>query len=79
MGLNESYGAVQGQILLLDPLPSINKFFSLVLQEERQRENTPQTNEVAALLAKSGSYHHAPERDSRRTPKQNHNPKRFTA
>jgi hypothetical protein len=37
MGLNESYSHVQGQILLIDPLPSINKVFSLVVQEERQR------------------------------------------
>jgi hypothetical protein len=37
MELNESYSHVQGQILLIDPLPSINKVFSLVIQEERQR------------------------------------------
>jgi hypothetical protein len=37
MGLNESYSHVRGQILLIDPLPSINKVFSLVVQEERQR------------------------------------------
>ena len=37
MGLNESYSHIRGQILLIDPLPSINKVFSLVIQEERQR------------------------------------------
>jgi hypothetical protein len=37
MGLNESFSQVRGQILLIDPLPSINKVFSLVVQEERQR------------------------------------------
>lgn len=42
---------IRGQILLIDPLPSINKVFCLVLQEERQREVTLQTNEVDALLA----------------------------
>jgi hypothetical protein len=31
MGLNESYSQVRGQILLIDPLPSINKVFSLVI------------------------------------------------
>ena len=36
MGLNESYT----QILMQDPLPSINKVFSLVVQEERQRSLT---------------------------------------
>ncbi|KAB5561469.1 hypothetical protein DKX38_006426 [Salix brachista] len=37
MGLNENYSQVRGQILLMDPLPPINKVFSLVVQEERQR------------------------------------------
>ena len=38
MGLNESYGSIQGQILSMDPFPSINRIFSLVVQEEKQRE-----------------------------------------
>ena len=37
MGLNESFAQVRGQLLLMDPLPPINKVFSLVSQEERQR------------------------------------------
>ncbi|GMI70518.1 hypothetical protein HRI_000721100 [Hibiscus trionum] len=37
MGLNESFAHARGQILLLDPLPSITKVFSLVAQEESQR------------------------------------------
>ena len=36
MGLNDSFSQIHGQLLLLDPLPPINKFFSLVAQEERQ-------------------------------------------
>lgn len=38
MGLNDSFSQIQGQVLLLEPIPSINKVFSLVVQEERQRE-----------------------------------------
>ncbi|KAF5478995.1 hypothetical protein F2P56_005510, partial [Juglans regia] len=38
MGLNDSFSQVRGQILLIDPLPPMNKVFSLVLQEERQRD-----------------------------------------
>jgi hypothetical protein len=38
MGLNEFFSHIKGQILLMDPLPSINKVFSLVVQEERQRQ-----------------------------------------
>jgi len=38
MGLNDSFSTIRGQILLFEPLPPINKIFSLVLQEERQKE-----------------------------------------
>ena len=31
MGLNDSYSHIRGQILLADPLPTINKVFSLIL------------------------------------------------
>ena len=41
VGLNDTFGNVKGQILLMDPLPSINKVFPLVTQEERQRDLTP--------------------------------------
>ena len=47
MGLNDTYAQNRGQILLMDPFPSVNKIFSLVIQEERQRDvdmnqaNTP--------------------------------------
>uniref|UniRef100_A0A2N9EJE2 CCHC-type domain-containing protein n=1 Tax=Fagus sylvatica TaxID=28930 RepID=A0A2N9EJE2_FAGSY len=43
-----SYGSVRGQILLMEPLPSINKVFALVSQEERQRElsSTPMLHGV---------------------------------
>ncbi|KAL6311931.1 hypothetical protein AAG906_013204 [Vitis piasezkii] len=37
MGLNDSYAQIRGQILMMDPLPAINKVFSLVIQEERHR------------------------------------------
>ncbi|XP_058734143.1 uncharacterized protein LOC131605858 [Vicia villosa] len=35
-GLNDNFGVVKSQILLRDPLPSINKIFSMILQHERQ-------------------------------------------
>ena len=37
MGLNESYSQIRGQILLIDPLPSINKVYSQLIQDESQR------------------------------------------
>ena len=40
MGLNDSYFAIRGQILLLQPLPSIGKIYAMILQEEKQRDLT---------------------------------------
>ncbi|KAI9176776.1 hypothetical protein LWI28_007083 [Acer negundo] len=37
MGLNDSYSVVHGQILLMNPLPSIRQAYSSVSQEEKQR------------------------------------------
>lgn len=36
-GLNNSYSQVRTQILTMEPIPSIDTAFSLVIQEERQR------------------------------------------
>ncbi|RHN71398.1 putative gag-polypeptide of LTR copia-type [Medicago truncatula] len=33
-GLNDSFSVVKTQVLLMDPLPSINKVYSMVIQEE---------------------------------------------
>jgi hypothetical protein len=33
-GLNDQFSVVRTQVLLLDPLPSLNKVYSLVVQEE---------------------------------------------
>ncbi|XP_075083713.1 uncharacterized protein LOC142167461 [Nicotiana tabacum] len=41
MGLNETYTVVRGSILMMNPLPIIAQAFSLLIQEERQREIKP--------------------------------------
>jgi hypothetical protein len=33
-GLNDQFAVVRTQVLMMDPLPSINKVYSLVIQEE---------------------------------------------
>ena len=38
MGLNESFSTIRGQTLSMDPFPSVTKVFSLVVQEEKQKE-----------------------------------------
>ena len=44
MGLKDSFAQIKAQLLLLDPIPQMNKVFSLVVQEEWQRNVTAQTN-----------------------------------
>ncbi|XP_075658822.1 uncharacterized protein LOC142628657 [Castanea sativa] len=69
MGLNETYAAIKGQILLMEPVPPLSKVFSLLskvfsllLQDEKQRKmgarkrvlvDTSAT--LAALGSKSGN------------------------
>ncbi|CAL9016300.1 unnamed protein product [Prunus brigantina] len=38
MGLNESYNAVRGQLLLMQSLPNVREAYNFVTQEEKQRE-----------------------------------------
>ena len=37
MGVNESFSQVRSQVLLMDPIPSLRKVYSLMIQEETQR------------------------------------------
>lgn len=38
MGLNEQYSSVRGNFLMMKPLPSVTQVYSLLIQEEKQRE-----------------------------------------
>ena len=69
MGLNDSFFVVRAQILLMDPIPSVNKVFSLIIQEEKQREicvNPISHDTSSAMMTKSvlhkpfSSTHHEP-------------------
>lgn len=53
MGLNDACDHVKNQISLLDPLPSINKAYSMILRVEKQREVHVVTEftEASAMLA----------------------------
>lgn len=37
MGFNKVYTSIRGQILLMEPFPMMNKTYSLILQDEKQR------------------------------------------
>ncbi|XP_016677333.2 uncharacterized protein [Gossypium hirsutum] len=54
MGLNETYAAVRSQILLMQPLPSVNRAYSMIVQEEAQQSLSsvlPHASEPIALLS----------------------------
>ncbi|CAA0822571.1 Unknown protein, partial [Striga hermonthica] len=61
MGLNtESYGAIRSHILSMERLPSINKAYSLMIQEERQRsvlrdQETPKDHAIVLAAGGKGS------------------------
>jgi len=38
MGLNDSYNAIRGNILMMNPLPTISQIYSMLIQEEKQRQ-----------------------------------------
>ncbi|XP_025692771.1 uncharacterized protein [Arachis hypogaea] len=53
-GLDDSYAHIRGQILLMEPLPSINKVLSLVVQEEKHRAiGAPSPPTQLAFLARN--------------------------
>ncbi|KAB2629752.1 hypothetical protein D8674_040507 [Pyrus ussuriensis x Pyrus communis] len=59
MGLNESYASVRSNTLLQDPLPTVNKAYSLVLRHEKQLEVTagkaPAQPDAAVFAVKNSS------------------------
>ncbi|KAA8549485.1 hypothetical protein F0562_001169 [Nyssa sinensis] len=60
MGLNESYAGMRGQVLMLDPLPSVAKVFNLVVQEEIQRAigsgQLPSSESMAFNISQPSSF-----------------------
>ena len=63
MGLNETFTQVRGQILLMDPMPQIDRVFSLLRQEEKQGtigQLSVPCVEPIALICKSESTRSGP-------------------
>lgn len=59
MGLNDGYDHVRNQILLMDPLPSVNKAYSMVLRVEKQRNMHiafPDALNSSAMFSKFTGY-----------------------
>ncbi|KAK9077344.1 hypothetical protein SSX86_005681 [Deinandra increscens subsp. villosa] len=51
MGLNESYKAIRSNILMMSPLPTVRKAYSLIIQEETQRQMTSEPIENFSIAA----------------------------
>nr|GEV72648.1 reverse transcriptase, RNA-dependent DNA polymerase, Gag-polypeptide of LTR copia-type [Tanacetum cinerariifolium] len=51
MGLDECYANVRGQILLMNPMPTVAKAYSMIRQEEKQREGSAFKNTPTVLSA----------------------------
>lgn len=55
MGLHESYSVARGQILMMNPLPTLPQAFSLIKQEEKQRQGNLATSSSFIANAKSNN------------------------
>ncbi|GAU48214.1 hypothetical protein TSUD_405010 [Trifolium subterraneum] len=53
-GLNDNFSMVKSQILLMDPLPPINKVFAMVIQHERQGNFAG--NDDSSVLVNAARY-----------------------
>ena len=51
MHLNDEYESIRGQILLLDPLPNVNKAYSMIQRVEKQRQVTGGVGVIREITA----------------------------
>ncbi|XP_070026075.1 uncharacterized protein [Nicotiana sylvestris] len=59
MGLNETYGPTKSNIQMINPLPTVNHAYSLLIQDENQREkhvNTHFSGDGSSFLAGSPQH-----------------------
>ncbi|GJR33311.1 cysteine-rich receptor-like protein kinase 8 [Tanacetum coccineum] len=68
MGLDECYSNIRGQILLMQPLPTAAKAYTIVRQEEKQREGIAPKSTTSIIL---NNY------SNRNNASNNHNHSRF--
>ncbi|KAM1681408.1 hypothetical protein ACFX2K_038957 [Malus domestica] len=69
MGLNDSYSAIRGQILLMNPLPTVRQAYSSISQEEKQRSlSLSRTTTATAAMAVRQGHHSKSAGSSTRKP-----------
>ena len=54
-GLNDQYSHMKSNILMIDPLPVINKVFSFIVQQERQSNNANALGNLSVVNVASKS------------------------
>lgn len=52
MGLSDVYDPIRGQLLLMEPLPNVNRAYSMILRVEKQRE----VNQMFVGVQESGAF-----------------------
>jgi len=57
-GLNDGYNTVKTKILLLDPLPNMNKFYFLIMQQKRQNNGTADINFESKVFFNASERHY---------------------
>ncbi|GKD30975.1 hypothetical protein Tco_1241753 [Tanacetum coccineum] len=82
MGLDECYSNIRGQILLMQPLPTTAKAYTMVRQEEKQREGiAPKSTSSTILNSSTNRYnsqnnHSYPKHNVSNTPNSRFTPQR---
>ncbi|KAL0408068.1 UNVERIFIED_CONTAM: hypothetical protein Sradi_1741200 [Sesamum radiatum] len=59
MGLSETFDHLHDQLLVMDPVPSVNKAYSMILRVEKQREVNMEGTEsvdIAAMQVRTGGH-----------------------
>ncbi|PNX84751.1 hypothetical protein L195_g040814, partial [Trifolium pratense] len=56
MGLNDTYSTVRTNILMMSPLPNVRQAYSLVIQDETQRQMSSETTENFSIAAAANSH-----------------------
>ncbi|XP_030480791.1 uncharacterized protein LOC115697799 [Cannabis sativa] len=76
MGLSDLYAQVRGNILVMDPLPEINRVFLLVTQEENQRRGQGSTTDRNSNMAFAFQGEKASSKGDTQGPPKTQQPKR---
>lgn len=56
MGLGDHFTAIRGQILMMKPIPTLSQCYSMLLQEENQREISKYSHMNSGSVAMSVRY-----------------------